>query len=95
MSTPTSTRTPGPSSPADPTAKRKLVANELAKLTATALNNGAVAAVIASVVGPAASDLYGVTTPKSSYWWGFGLAWLMAAAVLHFIARKMLEDLEP
>ena len=95
MSTSTSTGTPGPGSPADPAAKKKLIANKLAKLTATALNNSAVAAVIASVVGPAASDLYGITTPKSPYWWLFGLAWLMAAAVLHFIARKMLEDLEP
>ena len=95
MSTSTSTGSAGPVNPADPAAKKKLVANELAKLTATALNNSAVAAVIASVIGPAASDLYGITMPKSPYWWMFGIAWLLAAAVLHFIARKLLEDLEP
>jgi hypothetical protein len=59
--------------PADPAAKKKLIANELAKMAATALNNSAVAAVIASVVGPAASDLYGITTPKSPYRWEFGI----------------------
>lgn len=91
----TSPETPGSGSPADPAAKKKLVANELAKLTASALNNVAVAAMITSVVAPAASDLYGITAPKSPYWWEFGMAWLIAAGVLHFIARKMLGDLEP
>jgi hypothetical protein len=95
LSTSTSTGAPGPSRSVDPAAKRKLVANELAKLTATALNNGAVAAMIASVVGPAASDLYGIATPKSPYWWVFGLAWLFIAAGLHLAARTALGELEP
>ncbi len=91
----TSTEMPGPSGPADPAAKKKLVANEVARLTATALNNGAVAAMITSVVGPAASDLYGIATPKSPYWWLFGLAWITIAAGLHFAARTAIGELEP
>jgi hypothetical protein len=62
---------------------------------ATALNNGAVAAIVASVVGPGASDLYGIATPKSPYWWVFGLAWMSLGVILHAIARKALGDLEP
>ena len=95
MSTSTSTGSPGPGRLVDPDAKQKLVANELAKLTATALNNSAIAAVITSVVGPAASDLYGLTKPASPYWWAFGLAWLIIAAGLHLAARKALGELEP
>ncbi len=95
MSTSTSAGAPRSESAADPAAKTKLVANEVAKLTATALNNGAVAAVITSVVGPAASGLYGITTPKSPYSWEFGGAWLLVGALLHAMARKQLKDLEP
>jgi hypothetical protein len=95
LSTSISTATPGQGGPADPAARKKRVANELARLTATALHNSAVAAVIAGVVGPAASDFYGITTPRFPYWREFGIAWLMAAAVLHPAARTMLEDLEP
>jgi hypothetical protein len=95
LSTSTSTAAPGPGNPVDPAAKKKLVANELAKLTATALNNGAVAAMITSVVGPAASDLYGIATPKSPYWWVFGLAWFTIAVGLHLAARTALGELEP
>jgi hypothetical protein len=75
--------------------KEKLVENERVKLTATALNNGAIAAFVASIVGPAASELYGITAPKSPYWWAFGLCWLIGAAVLHMSARRVLGDLEP
>jgi hypothetical protein len=71
------------------------VANEVAKLTANALNNGAGAAVITSVVGPDASGLHGMTTPKSRCSWAFGCAWLLVGALLHAIARKQLKDLEP
>jgi hypothetical protein len=76
-------------------AKEKLVSNERARLTATALNNSAVAAMITSVVGPAASDLYGIAAPKSPYWWAFGLAWIIIAASLHLAARKAIGDLQP
>ncbi len=58
----------GPNGPSVQAAKRKLVDNERVKLTATALNNGAIAATVASVIGPAASELYGISTPKSPYW---------------------------
>jgi fatty acid desaturase len=89
-------------SPPDPTApddertpRQKLIDNERARLTATALNNSAVAAFVTSVVGPVASDLYGITAPKTAYWWLFGLCWLTGSALLHFGARSMLERLEP
>ncbi len=85
----------GPSDPAVQAAKRKLVENERVKSTATALNNSAIAATVASVIGPAASDLYAITTPKSPYWWWFGLAWMILATGLHLTARKTLGDLEP
>lgn len=45
---------PGPSRP---TPKQKLVYNERIRLWATALNDGAVAAVVAAVVGPTAAGL--------------------------------------
>ena len=94
MSTSTPTGTPGPVEPADPAATKKLVANERAKLTAMALNNGAVAAMITSVVGPGASVLYGIATPKTPYWWEFGLAWIIISAGLHMAARTALGELE-
>jgi hypothetical protein len=81
--------------PTDPIAKQKLVNNERYKISATALNNASVAAVITSVVAPATADLYGIGAPKSPYWWVFGMCWLAGSAALHFAARHLLGDLEP
>lgn len=75
--------------------KEKLVENERVKLAATALNNGAVAAFVAGIVWPAASELYGITAPKAPYWWAFGLLWMITAAALHLFARQLPGNLEP
>jgi len=83
------------SSSSDPEAKAKLVKNERVKLTATALNNAAVATAIASVVAPTAADVYGMTMPKTPYWWVFALLCLIGSAALHAAARLVLGNLEP
>jgi hypothetical protein len=90
------TKEPQPeASPNGLSPKQKLVDNERVKLMATAFNNGAVAAFVTGIVGPVASELYGITTPKAPYWWAFGLFWMAAAASLHLIARLTLGNLEP
>ncbi len=81
--------------PDTPSPKQKLIDNERAKLSATALNNGAVAATVASVVGPTASELHGITAPTSPYWWAFGACWMILAVGLHLLARRIRGDLEP
>ena len=81
------------SPPDDPRAT--LVANERVKITATMLNNAAVAAFVTSIVAPGATALYGAILPKSPYWLWFGLCWVATAAALHVGARVTLRDLQP
>ncbi len=90
MKHPTRRSTP----PLDPD-RRKLVANERIKITATLLNNGAVGAFAAGVLGPTAADLYGVVAPTTPYWWLFGACWFCLAGILHIVARGILGDLKP
>jgi hypothetical protein len=56
------------SQPKRPVAEVEAGGKRARQLMATALNNEAVAALIASVVGPTASELYGITNPKAPYW---------------------------
>lgn len=72
-----------------------MVANERVKITATMLNNTAVAAFITSVVAPGASAVYGANVPKSPYRVWFGLCRLGSAAILHVSARVTLGGLKP
>ncbi len=80
--------------PVDPD-RRKLVANERIKITATLLNNAAVAAFVTGIIGPTATDLYGVSIPTTRYWWFFGVCWICLCALLHAVARRVLGDLKP
>jgi hypothetical protein len=71
-----------------------LVDNEQTKLTATALNNIAVAFVIAGVVAPVVQ--YGGTQPLlSAAPIAFSLIWLLAGEILHLFARRVLRRLKP
>ena len=85
-----------PGGPADSrTPRQKLIDNERARLTAQALNNSAVAAFAAGVVGPVASDLYGIAAPKSPILVGFGLCCIAGSALLHLSARWTLGGRRP
>ena len=73
-----------------------LIRNERIKLTATALNNVAVATIVTALIAPAASFLYGTANPAAGHWWlVIGLAWLTGGGALHLAARWMLGSLEP
>lgn len=70
--------------------------NERVRLTATALNNTAVATVVTGVVVPAAGIAYGLpTAPQMGLWWLVALAWLGGATALHVAARVTLGGLRP
>lgn len=71
-----------------------LVHNERTKLLATALNNVAVATVVTALIAPAASFLYGATTPAGGGWWlAIGIAWLTGGIILHLAAQRVLGRL--
>ncbi len=85
------------SDPADTTrqAHRTTIRNEKRKLAATALNNIAVATVVAGLVAPVIALGYQFSAPHGKYWIAFPVLWLVAAYVIHQIARRQLERLEP
>ena len=69
--------------------------NERVKLTATALNNTAVAVIVTGVIVPSASFLYGLATvPQARFWWLIALAWLVGGIALHAGARLALGRLK-
>lgn len=73
-----------------------LVQNERIKLTATALNNIAVATVVTALIAPTASFLYGTANPTAGRWSiAIGLAWLVGGGTLHLAARWTLRSLQP
>lgn len=72
-----------------------MASNERVRLLTTALNNGAVAAVAAAVVGPTATELYGITIPTTPYWSAFGTCWMILVVGLHMAARRFMGDVEP
>jgi hypothetical protein len=73
-----------------------LVHNEQTKLTATALNNVAVAFVIAGFVGPMVAVGYGsAAMAKDGIAILVSIIWLFVGFILHSIARLILRDLKP
>ncbi len=73
-----------------------LVRNERTKLLANALDRASTACFTVGVLGPAVAALYGVGGPGAvpAAVIAFGsLFWLLAAVVLHIIARAVLGRL--
>ena len=94
MSTSTSTGSPGPDSPADADTKQKLVTNERIKITATLLNNCAMAALGTGVIVPMAALVYGTTIPKSPYYLLIAVGWFISGVGLHLFTRWTLRELK-
>jgi len=71
-----------------------LVINERTKLTATAINNVAVATIATALIAPAVSFVYGSpATGPHGWWFLIALAWCAAGVVLHLTARGILGRL--
>ena len=94
MSTTPLTGPPGPDSPPDPDAKQKLIANERIKITATLLNNCAMAALGTGVIVPTAALVYGTTIPKSPYYLLIAVGWFVSGVGLHLFTRWTLKELK-
>lgn len=74
----------------------QMIENEQTKLTATAINNLAVAIWIAGIVGPAVGFLYGAPGPETHGWWFLiGVVWLSVGFGLHMFARAFLRRMTP
>ncbi|OYZ91831.1 MAG: hypothetical protein B7Y01_01975 [Xanthobacter sp. 17-67-6] len=74
-----------------------LIHNERTKLTANALDRASTACLTVGALGPAVASLYGLGNAGAASH-GVLIAvgsifWLMAAAVLHFMARSVLGRL--
>lgn len=75
--------------------RQKLVHNEQAKLTATALNNVSVAFFVTGILTPLVTYLQNptkITTPESFL---IGVGWLLTGIIIHQIGRVILTGLEP
>ncbi len=73
-----------------------LIHNEQIKLTATALNNVAVAFVIAGFVGPMVAVGYGsAAMARDSIAILVSIIWLFVGFILHSIVKPILRDLKP
>lgn len=73
-----------------------LIHNEQTKLTATALNNVAVAFVIAGFVGPMVAVGYGSEAmARDAVAIVVSVIWLLVGFILHSIAKLILRDLKP
>ena len=73
-----------------------LVHNEQVKLSAAALNNTAIATVVAGLIAPGVSAAYGLSSgPSGRFWWLVAFAWLVNGVLIHFAARAMLRTLKP
>ncbi len=95
MSTSISTGSPGPGSPAPPDAQKKLVTNERIKITATLLNNCAMAALGTGVIVPTAAIAYGTSVPTSPYYLLVGTGWFLVGLGFHLFTRWTLRSLMP
>jgi hypothetical protein len=74
-----------------------LIHNELTKLTANALDRASTACLAVGVFGPAVAVLYGVGGAATVGTWLIALGslfWLVAAAMLHLAARRVLGSLQ-
>ncbi|NEU12274.1 hypothetical protein G3T14_09025 [Methylobacterium sp. BTF04] len=76
-----------------------LVFNEQTKLLATALNTAATSCFTVGIATPVAGYIYNVSnlqTTLSPWSLGLGVAgWLIAAIILHLLARRTLKELKP
>ena len=71
------------------------VDNERIKLLAAALNNIAVATIVAGIVGPAAGVSYGLSGAGPNRWWFVaGIIWFLAGVGLHYSAQQVLRRLK-
>ncbi len=91
MSVSTSTEAGGS---ADPAATQKLVANERIKITATLLNNCAVATLGSGVIVPSAALAYGTSIPRSPYYLLVAAGWFVSGVVIHLFTRWTLRGLK-
>jgi methylmalonyl-CoA mutase cobalamin-binding subunit len=76
------------------TRRSKTVHNEQLKLAATAFNNLGVAVIVTGIIVPVVALAYQTAVPKTRYWAVFALLWSLVGAVLHLIARRVIERLE-
>ncbi|MDB5646449.1 hypothetical protein [Methylobacterium sp.] len=76
-----------------------LVFNEQIKLLAIALNTAATSCFTVGIATPVAGYIYNfgnMQTTVSLWSLGLGVAgWLLAAILLHFLARRALKGLKP
>lgn len=73
------------------------VRHERSKLSATFINNIAVAVIATGLVAPFFTALYGLTNLTAEQIRFFGLAapgWVIMGAGLHYVARTILGGLE-
>lgn len=80
---------------ADRPSEQKLIDNERAKLTATYVNNLAVALVVLGTFAPAIGLAYGAQGAVHGWPLLLALAWFAAGITLHLFARSMLRRLQP
>lgn len=85
----------GGTSPPPLSARLKLIHNEQAKLSATALNNVAVAFIVIGIVTPLIGFTQTQTAPSEAGAYVISLGWLLTGAILHLCARLILVRLEP
>jgi methylmalonyl-CoA mutase cobalamin-binding subunit len=74
--------------------RSKTVHNEQLKLAATAFNNLGVAVIVTGIIVPVVALAYQTALPKTRYWAAFAVLWSLVGAVLHLIARRVIERLE-
>ena len=86
---------PAPGGPPDPDAKRKLVANERVKMTATLLNNCAMAALGTGVIVPTAAIAYGTSIPGSPCYLLVAVGWFVSGVGIHLFTRWTLRSFKP
>jgi hypothetical protein len=74
-----------------------LIRNEQTKLTAAALNNVAVASIVAGTLSPLVAMAYGLSVPHRGGWITALLSvfWNGSGACLHLAARAVLGRLVP
>ena len=74
-----------------------LIENERTKLSATAINNLALAFAVAGFVAPLVASSFGSSSAPvaSAVTVAVSVTWLVAAAALHIAARWLLRRLRP
>jgi hypothetical protein len=78
----------------DPALKQKLIANERIKMTATLLNNCAMATLGSGVIVQSAALAYGTSLPKSPYYLLVAAVWFVAGVMIHLFTRWTLRGLK-